>query len=269
MRRHAPICEEGCWVLPPDDTNRVFPLPGGAYAAWITQARLLPAFTCDAVFRIEPNVYIGPDDGMTSLEWETANVSLPPLDLPRQFADRVTTAELLGREDALISHYRRIVEVTDRHGKTASLRPFPYFRTEPAIIGGDEVLTEFAWNDDVHETQTVLEMLAESGGGPPRLLDDNQDQGWRILIVTTGAVTCFIEWDAEGPPPAVGGYAVDAVALAGQAGAALARLRIIHDRLVLALGRDYWTYRRPPPPANRVRSAISRLFGINARSRSG
>jgi hypothetical protein len=258
--------------LPPDNTRRVFPLPSGEYGAWIAQARRLHVFVCDAVFWIEPSFYIGPDDGMTSLEWETANVRLPPLDLPRQLADRVTTAELLGREDALISHYRRLVEVAEMHSETASLRPFPYFRTQPAIITSDEVLTEFSWNDDIHETQTILEMLAESGGGAPRLLHDDQDQGWHILIVATDAVTCFIEWDAEGPPPAVGGYAVDAAGLARQAGAALDRLQIIHDRLVRALGQDYWTYRHSPPqvpPANRIRSAIGRLFTINARSRLG
>lgn len=130
--------------MPPDNTRRVFPLPSGEYGAWIAQARRLHVFVCDAVFWIEPSFYIGPDDGMTSLEWETANVRLPPLDLPRQLADRVTTAELLGREDALISHYRRLVEVAEMHSKTASLRPFPYFRTQPAIITSDEVLTEFS-----------------------------------------------------------------------------------------------------------------------------
>jgi hypothetical protein len=258
--------------LQPDNRRQVFPLPSGPYGDWIAQVRPLHVFACEAVFRIEPSFYIGPDNGMTPLEWETANIRLPPLDLPRQFADRVTAAELLGREDALIAHYRRIVEVAETHGKTASLRPFPYFRTEPAIIANDEVLTEFSWNDDVHETQAVLEILAESGGGVPRLLHDDQDQGWHILIAATGATTCFIEWDAEGPPPTVGGYAVDAEALARQAGAALARLQIIHDRLVRAFGQDYWTSRRPPPPAppvNRIRSAIGRLFTINARSRLG
>ncbi|WP_158928224.1 hypothetical protein [Acidisphaera sp. S103] len=209
---------------------------------------------------------------MTSDEWQTANVRLPQPDLPRQFANQVTTAELLDHEDALIAHYRRIVETAQQHGKAASLQPFPYFRTEPAIVAGNQVLTEFAWNDDIHETRTVLEILAESGNGPPRLLHDDQDQGWRILIAATDAVTCFIEWDAEGPPPSTGGYAVEAAELARQAGAALARLRIIHARLVQALGRDHWTYHRPPPPAppaNRIRSAIGRLFATNTRPKSG
>lgn len=222
------------------DAGRVFPLPTDEYGAWAGQARRLATFACDAVFRIEPSFYIGPENGMTPMEWETANVRLPPLELPRQFADQVTTAELLGREAALIHHYRRIVEIAGAHGKASSLRPFPYFSIKPAIIADGHVLTQFSWADDLYETRAVLEMLVQSGSGPPRLLHDDQDQGWRILVATTGAATCFIEWDDEGPPPAKGGYAVDSAMVARQAGAALGRLDIIHDRLARTLGRDYW-----------------------------
>ncbi len=223
-----------------DDANRVFSLSTDEYEAWIAQARRLATFSCDAVFRIEPSFYIGPDNGMTALEWETANVRLPPLELPRQFADRVTTAELLGHEEALVGHYRRVVEIAAAHGKGPSLRPFPYFRIQPTIIADGQVLTQFSWTDDLHETRAVLKMLVQAVAGPPRMLHDDQDQGWHILVATTGATTCFIEWDAEGPPPAEGGYAVDAAMVAGQAGAALDRLTMIHGRLVQALGRDHW-----------------------------
>ncbi len=224
-----------------DNTSRVFPLPTDECGAWIAQARTVAPFVCDAVFRLEPSFYVGPANGMTSLEWATANVRLPPVDLPRQFADRVATAELLGREDALVAHYRGIIAIAGAHGKAGSLRPFPYFRTQPAIIADGQVLTEFSWNDDVHETRTVLEVLAGSIDGPARLLHDDQDQGWHILIAATGPATCFIEWDAEGPPPVGEGYAFDPAELARQAAAALERLQVIHRRLIGALGRDYWT----------------------------
>lgn len=272
MQPPVPICEGDCGILPPDATDQVFPLPSGDYGAWIGQARRLPVFTCDAVFGIESSVYVGPDNGMTALEWETARVRLPPLDLPRQCVDQITTAEALDREDALISHYRRIVAIAEAQGTSKLLQPFPYFRTRPAIIAGDKVLTAFSWNDHGQETQAILAMLAGADGGAPRLLHDDQDQGWHILIAATDAGTCFIEWDAEGPPPIEGGYSVDAAELARQAGAALDRLQVIHDRLVRALGQDYWTYRHAParvPPTNPIRSAIGRLLRINARSRLG
>jgi hypothetical protein len=246
-----------------------FPLPEGA---WIAQARPLRSFACDAAFHIAPSIYVGPDNGMTPLEWATANVRLPPVMLPRQFPDEATTMEVLDREDALIGHYRRILQVTEQHGKAASLQPFPYFRTQPAIIADDTVLTEFSWTDDIPETRTVLEILAQSGGAAPGLLHDDQDQGWRILIVARDGSIVFIEWEGEGPPLADGGYAVDSAELARQAGAALERLRIIHERLVLALGRDYWSYRYSPPlarPTNGLRRIIARIFGRSSGSRPG
>jgi hypothetical protein len=199
---------------------------------------------------------------MSEAEWESAHVDLPPLDLPRRFNDCVTTAELQGHEDGLIGHYRTLVEIARAHGKASSLRPFPYFRTQPAIFAGDEMLTAFAWNDDMHETRAVLELLAASGSAPPRLLHDDQDQGWRILIAVTDTSTCFIEWDADGPPPATGGHAVEISELARQAEAALGRLRAVHGRLVQALGRDYWASPArnfPSPKASGLRSTLRRF----------
>jgi hypothetical protein len=258
MRLHAPIFRGHGRPLPTESTHPLVPYPTGNDSVWIPQAKLLETFVCDAVFHIAPSFYVGPDNGMTSLDWATANIRLPPPNLPRQAPDEVMTAELIGREDELVGHYRRVVAIVEAHGKPASLRqPFPYFRTEPAIIVGGEMLTAFSWNDDLYETQTVLAALAEPAGRGTRLLWDDQDQGWRILIVAAGAVTCFIEWDAEGAPPTTGGYTVDAASLAQQAGAALDRLRMIHSRLVRALGYDYWSNRRaaqgPPPGGIRVR----------------
>lgn len=248
------------------------PLPDGEDGAWIAQARRLPEFACDAVFSISASFYVGPDNGMTRLEWHEANVLLPPLDLPRRFVDRVDTMELLGREDALIRHYRQLLAVAEAYGKVTTLRPFPHFRIQPAIVADGEMLTEFPWNDDLNETRTVLQLLAGSNRGPPRLLHVDVDQGWQILVVATGGMTRFIEWDVDGPPPATGGYAVDAAELARQADAALNRLRVIHDRLVQALGHDHWTYHPTPhpiQPTSRFRSVIRRLFRIDARSRAG
>lgn len=224
-----------------DTTNRVFPVPTDKDGTWIAQARTVPSFVCDAVFGVEPSFYVGPENGMNSVEWETANVRLPPVDLACRFADRVTTEELLGHEDALIVHYRRIIEIAGKYGKTKSLRPFPYFRIQPAVIADSHLLTSFSWTDDLHETQTVLDVFVEAGAGPARLVHADQDQGWGLLVVTSGVATCLIEWDAEGLPPAEGGFAFDHAELARQASAALERLKIIHSRLVKAVGRDYWT----------------------------
>lgn len=193
-------------------------------------------------------------------------MALPPVTLQRQFANCVTTAELLGRETALIEHYRHVVALAERYGNATSLQPFPYFRTKPAIIAGADVITRFDWNDDVDETRTVLQALVDAGAGEDRLEHLDVDQGWEIFIVAKASTTCWIEWDAEGPPPETGGYAIDRVEAACQAAVAMVRMRVIHERLVEALGRDYWTYhpvdRALPPDESRIELVSTRSSGI-------
>ena len=240
--------------MSPENGCRVYPMPTGGERSWIDQARTIDAFLCDAAFHIQTSFYIGPETGTGTADWDDVNIRLPTLDLPRQRTEWITTAELLGHEDALVSHYCGIVRIAETHGKAASLAPFPYFRTQPVIIADAQVLTDFSWNDDVSETLTILEILAAAADSSVGLLHDDQDQGWHILIEATGAATCLIEWSEDGPPPAIGGYAFDAVTLARQSDAARERLGIIHGRLVEAMGRDYWTYHRPPtsPPSRPV-----------------
>lgn len=79
-------------------------------------------------------------------------------------------------------------------------RPFPYFRTEPAIIADGAVLTDFSWSDGVDETRAVLTAFVDAGTSPDRLVYSDADQG-EILVTANPSTTCWIEWEAEGPPP--------------------------------------------------------------------
>ena len=150
--------------------------------------------------------------------------------------------------------------IATQHDKIAALRePFPYVSVGP-MITRNEVLASFPWTDDIAATREVLLALAEPTCGSGGLIWDDQDQGWHILIMAVGDVTCFVEWNADGEPPADGGWAADAASLARQAAEGLARLETIHGRLVRALGHDYWTYRRKPSaparPAPRAATGI-------------
>ena len=221
--------------------SSVWSMPTGAQGAWIAHAKMVRPTACDASFMLEPNFYIGPGNDFTSQQWETARIDLPVIDLPRQFTDRVTTAEALDREDTLIDYYRRIVEIATEYRKTDKLRPFPYFRTRPLLVADGEVLTEFSWNDSIDETSTILQHFADGGQGPPRLLHFDVDQGWKVQIATTGTVTYLMEWGDERYPPTLGGYACDSRELAHQATSALERLHCVHSRLAEAIGFDYWS----------------------------
>ena len=240
-------------------TLQTLPTPELEDAAWMTQARPLDAFVCDAVFRFADSFYIGPDNGFTQREWEAARVPLRPPALPCRIPGRLATADLLGREDELITYYERLVAVAEAHGKAASLRnPFPCFSVNPTFISGGEALASFAWTDDVPESTAVLTALAGSANGAAGLIWDDQDQGWAIRIVAGSKTTFFVEWDAEGQPPADAGWAVDASSLACQAAEALTRLKVIHGRLMGALGHDHWSYRRANETMPGRRPAVSR-----------
>ncbi|RYY15797.1 MAG: hypothetical protein EON55_05645 [Alphaproteobacteria bacterium] len=92
-------------------------------AAWIERARRLIAFECEVTPGLQPGFYIGPANDSTAADWQAAHVPLPPLDLPRRFADRITTTELLGQEAPLIDYCRQVVTLAERHCKRSSLRP--------------------------------------------------------------------------------------------------------------------------------------------------
>jgi hypothetical protein len=225
------------------------PAVGPEDAVWMARARPVEDFLCDAGFSIADSFYFGPANGFSKLEWQELRAPLPPPALPCRVPGLVVTADLLGREDVLAAHYERLIAIAAAHGRTDSLhKPFPYFAVRPRFIGEGCLLARFSWTDDVAETKAVLEALAASKHDSHGIIWDDVDQGWEIRIATAGPVTCFVEWDAEGLPPADAAYAVDAAMLARQAADALDRMETIHAHLVSALGRDYWSYHRAAAP---------------------
>jgi len=207
------------------------------------EPRLPSAFHLDAFFRVVDSVYVGPEDGMSPKQWETARVALSPPDLSLRMPGRVATTELLGHEEALSRHYRRLIRVAEAYGKTAVLaRPFPYFAVGPSLLADGSVLAAWPWNDTLPEAVSVLEALSHAGTAAPgaAILDD-ADQGWAIRAVAEGGSVLIAEWDGEGPAPAGATWRLDATILAEQAATALERLRTVHARLARQLGRDLWS----------------------------
>lgn len=252
------------------DSERIFPIPGDEFGAWIGQARALPIFECEAIFGIQDSLYIGPQNNIAPGQWERERVKLIPPEIPRRLAGSVTTAEVVGREEVLADYYRRLVALMRKHERLDDGQPFPYFRTQPAILSGEDVLTAFSWSDDVLETKAILEILAQSDKAPPSLLHQDCEQGWEIMIVADGPSVFLIEWDGEGPPPVDKGFRFDAKAVSEAAAGALERFLCIHAYLVSALGHDYWTYKYKPSPAPPVaerktwQSAVRRFLGMGS-----
>jgi hypothetical protein len=251
-------------MTPSNAFERIFPIPSGDYGAWMAHARPLPVFECEAMFGIQDSLYVGPRNNIAPGQWETEREPIVPPEIPRRFAGHVTTTEVVGREDALVDYYRGVIDLLRKHDRMDDVRPFPCFRTEPAILSGEALLTEFSWNDDFYDTKAILEILAQSDKAPPSLLHQDCDQGWDIMIVAEGPSIFLIEWDGEGLPPTDKGLRFDAHSMATQAAQALGRFLGIHAYLVDALGQDYWIDKAPaaPKPRRSWRSVFHRFLGM-------
>jgi hypothetical protein len=213
------------------------------HAAWMRTLRSCDSPTCDVFIRLADSVYVGPKNGMTPAQWRDERILLPAPDLPCRLPGRVATAELLGREAELAAHYAALAGILTAHGRAAELgHPSPHFTLHPAVLCGERVLADWPWSDSLPEAAATLGQLAQSSQAPAgTVLLDEQDQGWRLLIVAGPERLKLVEWDAEGPPPASGGWQVPTLALARQAAAALHRLQAVRTSLCRHLGYDPWS----------------------------
>ena len=209
--------------------------------AWMARARPAAGLLCDAFFRVAESIEIGPDGGQAARPEH--RIPLPAPELPREEPGKAATAELLGREGVFAAHCAGLLDIAAAHGRPDLLaQPFPYFRVSPALRSRDGVLASWPWSDTLPGAAMVLEALARADRVATRtLLWDDEDQGWHLRIIAAAGRAYIVEWDAEGPPPRDEAWQVDAAELAGQAAAALGRLRTVHERLVAALGRDVWS----------------------------
>lgn len=210
---------------------------------WMAGGAHCPAPGCDVLVTLADSVYIGPPNGMTPAQWRGARIPLPPPDLPCRWPGRLASADLPGREPALAAHYAGIARILATHGRPAEARqPFPYASLRPAIFCGDRLLADWPWSDSLPEAAATLQQLAGAAEMPPgRVLLDEQDQGWRLLMLSgQDGMLHLLEWDAEGAPPPGTAWHLPAAPLARQAAAALERVRASHARLRRLLGRDPW-----------------------------
>ncbi len=220
-------------------------------AAWMARARTIDGATCDAVFHWAADVYYGPANDFSPAQWRELREILPPPALPTLGAGGdIASAALLGREDELVAHCRRIVGIAERRGKPGILlEPLPCFRVQTVIHDGISALTSPAWHDTEAEAREQLGRIAAQSprddGEDSTEVFDAIDQGWQLRMVRRGDRLFVREWNWENPDETESvELSLDLATMAADASAALGRLRLIHGRLVAALGVDYWNYRR-------------------------
>ena len=208
--------------------------------AWTVRSARVDEFQCDTVFLLSTGIQFCDEATGYIIPGETA--SLPVPNLPLIGTHGITASALIGREQELANHYRRVVAAFAGHGRAAQLRRrSPYFWLKPAIIAKGSILTECPYYDTVPEAEALLQALVSGPDAPDGEVWDDLDQGWRLRIVKSNGLICIAEWDCEEQQQPACGQAFDPTQLSHEASAALARLRAVHRFLVEALGRDWWS----------------------------
>ncbi len=208
-------------------------------ADWVAQCVRVDDFACDVVFLLSTRVRFC--EAASGHIIPGVSVPLPATGLPSVGRGEVAASAVLGREEGLVRHYRGVVAAFEAYGRLAQLRRgSPYFWLRPAIVAGGAVLTECSWYDTVPEAEALLGCLAGAAAAPEGEMWDDLEQGWQMRVVRSGGLVCVAEWNWEERRWPVGGLAFDAARLSHEAGVALARLRVVHGRLVAALGPDWW-----------------------------
>lgn len=165
---------------------------------WALRAPRPSTFRLEAVLRIDPTLYVGPANGFTPAEWETAREPLP-MDGLTLIAPIAGSGGWLAAGDAraesatfeaLVRHGRALVGAAERNAIALTYaRPS---RIRPMLWADGKPVCRFTWCDDLAHTRRILDRLRADAAG---VLYDDMDQGWAIHIVRSGADVVFGESD--------------------------------------------------------------------------
>lgn len=205
--------------------------------AWVSSARPCDEFHLDSGYAVTSHVpgWMLPVDAPDDL-----TILLPSLP---QVGGHVLTAETVGREDELVSHFAQLPRLPDpaRRRETAAFCSLDVnilisLPRETAIVAD-------MFSGSQKSARALLDILADLNG-PAEVVYDDLDQGWAVRIQVERNAVMVLEWNWEA---ADGLRRVRALRLprdtiAAQALAARHRLDHLHACLLAALGTDLWDY---------------------------
>jgi hypothetical protein len=166
----------------PGDAGRMDPQNFTAPdAAWMRALQSCDSPICDVFIHLADSVYIGPQNGMTPAQWRDERIRLPALPT----AGPGGNCRIAGARSRVGRTLRALTAILTAHGRAAELsEPFQYFTLRPVVRCGATVLADCPCSDSLPEAAAALEQLAKaSRAAPGTVLLDEQDQGWRLLIV--------------------------------------------------------------------------------------
>jgi hypothetical protein len=228
--------------------------------SWLNTAREVVAFDLDVVIDVPAHI-----PGWLLRELTPEPPRLPPIPIANHHG-HVRSADAMGREAELVSHYRSLLLAAPGWQQRRDTRSGCFDVGLLIKIPGEPDLCIDMFNGAAQATAELLAVMAGSDA-PEGPVYDDLDQGWALRIVATPDAVFTLEWDWERPEgddtPRALRFPRRQFAL--QAAAALQRLQRLHAVLVKELGHDLWN--QPPrrissPSVSRHRNTLVLLLAI-------
>ena len=204
---------------------------------WVARAKRVEAATVDVGFLVSDSFYFGPDYDISSELWRTLREPLyrPAVELCRSCA---LTRALVDSPGEMITYYRDVLRLCDKHGKQWSHQP-SYFWLRPLLYSPGQFDISFPWYDTWDETRPVLDVLERGGEGE---IFSDLEQGWEVTMFAADGRLFIRQGDFDSGEE-LKCVSCDHAALAGQVGPVRSRCERLLNEMRAALGFDYWRRR--------------------------
>lgn len=187
------------------------------------------------------DIYFSLNDGSNFHDSHSAKFNYPPID--REFTDKVSTHEIIGNEQYLVSYYRQIIEAA-RHYEIPFRDISHLFRIRLKIrdqTGSDKF--SFAYYDTLSEINKFRNWIIQSDS---TVLYADLDQGWGFEAQIKHPFVYMIEYIPESESDTRENY-ISYLYLENQLTLANNRAQHIIKILTERIGNDLWSKYRGYP----------------------
>jgi hypothetical protein len=204
---------------------------------WAAQSEPLEDVHIDIAFIVEHSFYYGPSSRISPEQWANLCEPLYQPAIPGAAQGFVLSADCVGHEDELGSHYRDLLAKAARHGKDPT--EGPYFWNRPVVHAPGRFLLSFPWHDRFSEGRAFIESLTR---GTPGEVFSDYEQGW-FLDLRLHDGTLYLRDDDPDEGKTFHNLRFAYAPVRAQVEIVLARVETLIARLAGEFGRDYWTNR--------------------------
>jgi hypothetical protein len=161
---------------------------------WFAEAVDVPSLEAEVCFLLKSEVYHGPDQPSDPSDLKRLVEPLPTPVIPRFAPSMVRTAEAVGHEAQLASHYREVVRIARKHRRPFNAIRHHFWLRFWLWDTERKIYVCFPWYDSFSEIEHFMDALAKGGSG---LLFHDQDQGWEMEVHSLHGNFYFRERDPD------------------------------------------------------------------------